>query len=1504
MPGNSGKWSQEFDPKLESFENYVERLGHYFIAQGIEDGLKKSTFLSRCGPVVYDNLKNLCHPEKPDDLSYREIIKRLKEHYKPAPMLIFERYQFSKCFRSDGEKIADFAVRLRKLSTTCQFGDFWESALCMQFVVGLSMPKAQDKLLQERVLTLNKAVGMAQTVESASSTYAQLTEKATGNSSSTTASVNKVSRKGSSNKFFKKNRDSRRDSQATSKQCWRCGRNDHPHRNCYYKSHKCHECHKYGHAKWKCADVQKFKSKNDKSGSAEKPKSKKNVSALEVCSDSDSDNDDSYAMFSVRSMYDAIDCENDTDSEDDYFAMYSINVDENLSDDNEMNFPNDCQMKLSNDVVNCSSDVENFASDVEMLSDDIEVALSQNVKLNVSNDMYVSNDEMYVSNDEMSNDEMSNEVPGYVTSHDLENDVSYDESVLLCQVDSGVSAGDPYYANVKVNGTKIKFEIDTAAAVSVISEQLYNKFWSNVSLLKPSAVLKGYSGTKLEVLGEFKAQIDYQGQNVNSVLRVIKGNRPPLLGRDMLRCLKLDWANIFAVRNDSRLDGMLSRYKSVFSDKPGLISGYEADIPVDREISPIFKKAYPVPFPLQAQVRKQLQEGIDRGIFVPVSKSEWASPQVIVVKENGSLRLCGDYKVTVNQALEKDPYPLPTVEELLSKLGDGKVFSKIDLKDAFQQLRLSDKSKSLLTVNSIVGLLQYERMPFGIKTAPQVFQKVMDKILAGISNVTCYIDDILVWSRSREEHYAILEQVLRRLQEHNVRARLSKCTFLENSIDYLGHRIDEKGIHPSEEKVKSLKLAPIPTNVSELKAFLGLVNFHGKFMKNLSSLLHPLNQLLRKDVNWKWCKRCQFAFEECKRLISADSCLVAYDVRRQLKLSCDASAYGLGSVLSHVMDDGSERPIAMASRTLSVAEKNYSQLEKEALSLIFGVKKFHKYIYGKKVTLVTDHKPLAVILGPKTGIPTLAAARLQRWSLILSAYDYDIEYRKGSEHSNADGLSRLPDPTESAPKVSTVKSVTLNSIPIDAAMIQKALKEDSLLSKVYDYVLHGWPAHVNEAEIEPYFRKRNELSVESGCLLWGYRVVIPESLRDVMLQELHAEHLGIVSMKRLARGYLWWPGLDSNLEEIAHNCEICQALRNSPAVAPLHPWTYPSTVFERVHIDFAEKDKMYYLILVDSYSKWVEVFPMRTTTAEKTIEVLRGCFARFGLPQMLVSDNGPQFTSSLFQNFMQSNGIEHKLVPAYHPSSNGAAERTVQIVKRALEKISREKERDGSFRYLSQFLFTYRITPQSTTGKSPSELFLKRVPRSRFSLLKPSLSRHVQTKQDDQIRNHTKSVKVREFQLGDKVQVKNYRGPEKWSLGEVVKRCGPLTYIVDVGSVKRFVHVDQLLLSKNNQSSVSFDFSDFEPKSNVNVNVSTENQSETQFTENVENFQNAPMNFEFGSDITNEVGSKTANVENLVPSTQTGVRILTPKPKVKPTTPVVVRRNPTRERRAPIKLDL
>ena len=524
-----------------------------------------------------------------------------------------------------------------------------------------------------------------------------------------------------------------------------------------------------------------------------------------------------------------------------------------------------------------------------------------------------------------------------------------------------------------------------------------------------------------------------------------------------------------------------------------------------------------------------------------------------------------------------------------------------------------------------------------------------------------------------------------------------------------------------------------------------------------------------------------------------------YDAGKHIRLACDASSYGIGAVISHVMDDGSERPIAMASRTLTKAERGFAQLEKEGLSLIFGVKKFHMYLYGKSFTLITDHLPIVKILGPKTGIPALAEARMQRWSLILSAYDYTIEYRKSADHANADGLSRLPD--ELAEPGNEVHDMPINlvsfanELPVMVKDISEATRKDPVLSKCYEYTLNGWPNHVTDDILKTFYRRRSELSAEQGCLLWGLRVVIPPCYRERLLNELHEEHHSIVQMKGLARCYLWWPGLDADIEEKIKDCERCQSVRNIPAEAPMHPWISPTRVWQRVHIDFAEKNKQMFLVLIDSHSKWIEVFPMTSTTSTKTIECLRSCFASYGIPEQLVSDNGPQFTSDEFKRFTTTSGIKHTLVPAYHPSSNGAAERSVQILKRRLEKVCDGVQGLLNHR-LANFLLLYRSTPHTTTGRSPAELFLKRQPSTRFSCLKPLLAQTVEDKQEIQRQQHDKTAsrETRIFHGGDRVGVRSFRGGrEKWLWGNITKVCGPHTYVVNVAGARRYVHVDHII---------------------------------------------------------------------------------------------------------------
>ena len=339
----------------------------------------------------------------------------------------------------------------------------------------------------------------------------------------------------------------------------------------------------------------------------------------------------------------------------------------------------------------------------------------------------------------------------------------------------------------------------------------------------------------------------------------------------------------------------------------------------------------------------------------------------------------------------------------------------------------------------------------------------------------------------------------------------------------------------------------------------------------------------------------------------------------------------------------------------------------------------------------------------------------------------------------------------------------------------------------------GWPRQVQEEALQPYFKQRFELSVEQDCVLWGLRVVIRKALHDRILEDLHADHPGVCRMKSLARSYLWWPSLDKAIESVLQNCTACQSTRKQPATALLVPWKWPVQVWQRVHMDYAEKDGVYFFVVVDAHSKWPEVFSTSSTTTYKTIEMLSHLFAAYGLPEEIVSDNGPQFVSEEMHHFMKKHGIQHTRVPRYHPVSNGEAERYVQILKQALQAGKIEPGKSLQLR-LSSFLFSYRNTPHTVTGQTPAELFLKRTPRTRLSLLHPNLAQHVEEHQTKVKQQHDADhSKTRGFLPGNLVLVRNFRGKDKWQCGTVILWRGPLAYQVRVGEHMCHVHIDHLL---------------------------------------------------------------------------------------------------------------
>ena len=607
---------------------------------------------------------------------------------------------------------------------------------------------------------------------------------------------------------------------------------------------------------------------------------------------------------------------------------------------------------------------------------------------------------------------------------------------------------------------------------------------------------------------------------------------------------------------------------------------------------PKFYKARSVPFALRSKVDAELADLQSEGIVLPVKHSNWAAPIVPVLKKNGKIRICGDYKLTINQSAPTETYPLPLIDELFAAMSGGKYFSKLDLKNAYLQLPLDSASKQYLTINTPRGLFQYNRLPFGVASAPAIFQRHMEVLLQGLDGVSVYLDDILVAGRTLHEHELRLGAVLRRLQDAGMRLNKQKCFFLRSSIEYLGHVIDEAGIHPTEEKVTAIKDAPAPTNVTQLRSFLGLINYYNKFLPNLAATLTPLYTLLNKKQPWVWNDEQQVAFQAANDALQSNTLLTHYNPSKPLLLACDASDYGIGAVLSHVLDDGKERPIAYISRTLSSAEKHYSQLEKEALAIIFAVKKLHRYLLGRHFTIESDHQPLKTLLGETCKIPHMASSRIIHWAITLSAYRYSFRYKEGKKLQNADALSRLPRPVSSShghiPADVIAVIHHLSSSAVDAQAIQEWTAKDPVLSCVYRFVLTGWPSNKLSPEFQPYATRKSELSALNGCILWSARVIIPPQGRQPLLEELHNTHLGASKMKALAHSYIWWPGMDEEINNLVKSCSVCQQSQPAPAVAPLHSWEWPSEPWSRLHLDFAGPFMGHmFLIIVDAHSKWL-----------------------------------------------------------------------------------------------------------------------------------------------------------------------------------------------------------------------------------------------------------------------------------------------------------------------------
>ena len=842
-----------------------------------------------------------------------------------------------------------------------------------------------------------------------------------------------------------------------------------------------------------------------------------------------------------------------------------------------------------------------------------------------------------------------------VTNESQDEDSYLELSTLSLYMLRNEFAGrKPVIISVKINEKlDTNMEVDTGAAVSVMSKETFLNLPGKRGKLVPTQLkLRTYTGETVIPLGVGRVHVTLGNQKLELPITVVDGNVPTLMGRDWLQKLKLDWESLFpaatheldvsAGANKSledepasinkldvkaEVDKLIKEFPTVFTEELGCFTGHKIEIPVPDDVIPKYFKPRRVSYALLSRVEEELEKLEKQGVWEKVKYSKWAAPIVTVMKDpkdpSGPIRICGDYKLTVNRVAPLDNYPVPSVTDQLATLEGAVVFSKLDLSQAYQQLPLEEKTRELLTISTHRGLYRPFRLQFGVHSATGIFQRVMEQTLAGIPGVKVRVDDILIGAKSVLELLYKLRIVLQRLKAAGFTVNWKKCQFFKEEVIYCGHIVSGKGVKPISSNVDAILKAPAPKNVTEVKAFLGMVNYYNMFMEDLATITEPIHALLRKETPWEWSSSCQQAFDKLKRMIVSAPILTHFDPEKEIFVHADASPYGLGAVLSHLMADGKEKPVSFSSRTLSSAERNYAHIEKEGLSLVFAVKKFHQYLFGYRFTIFTDHKPLLGLFGEEKGLPGEVSGRILRWALLLSAYNYVLKYRPGVDHANCDGISRLPLPLDSEDVSTQVVSVQLLDVeccPVSEEEVRTMTRRDPIISKLLRVILQGWNG-VADPELRDFRLHASELSTEGGCVLWGSRVVIPRSLQGRVLKMLHEMHPGMSRMKALARSYVWWPRIDSDVETVVRSCITCQEHQKKPAAAPVHPWEQPFCAWQRLHIDHAETKKMIFLILVDVYSRWLEVVKVASTSTKETVNKLRSIFATHGLPEVIVSDN-------------------------------------------------------------------------------------------------------------------------------------------------------------------------------------------------------------------------------------------------------------------------------------------
>ena len=920
------------------------------------------------------------------------------------------------------------------------------------------------------------------------------------------------------------------------------------------------------------------------------------------------------------------------------------------------------------------------------------------------------------------------------------------------------------HIHVEIANKRFECIADTGAARNILPSHLY-KGKSDKCNLK----LKAFGGAEIEIVGSVELPIRYN--DVEFLATFILVNTPdenfPLLCTDT--CVNLGILDELKVACNKVVPACVNENADLFEGL-GRVKKVRCQLFVKENAIPRCFATRRLPPALLGDIEKQLAKLEKLDVIEKITYSEWCFPIVPVRKKDGSVRICVDFRY-LNESLIREPFQLPSLEEIFTQLSEARMFSSLDATSGYHQIVVDPESRKYLSFTTPIGRYQYKRLPFGVSNAPELYQKVMSHIFKGLKGVIIYLDDILVFAKNQQEHDERLKEVLKRVRDSGIKLNKEKCQFAVSKIKFLGHELSEKGIMPQLSKITALTEYPVPQTVKEVRSFLGLAEYVGhRFINGYSEYTAHIWPAI-KDDKFNWSADTQNYFDALKVQFAKIEPLKFYDPQKDVAIQIDASGIGLGAVL--LQDD---KPVMFASRKLLSAETRYTHIEKEFLGLVFALFRFKTFIFGKHVKVYTDNKPMMSFVNREIDKMPL---RIQKWILALQPFDFTLVHLAGVKNKFADALSRAPIDSSRHTEETTEETVclVLSDPPVTLKELMESTACDDELQCLKESLINGSTGRHDLIKSYVTNVSRMSLDADRELIFFDSRIIVPKALRHKILREAHAGHIGQNQMADIIRSNFYWPKLYADVEKYVRNCSTCVTFSCSNKRAPMRavgdsvkePW-------HTIAVDFVGggdvlNGKLLFSV-IDYASRYPFAVPVKTSSAREAINVLTEIFAIFGMPRVLISDNGPAFVSEEFTNFLSRCNVEHRRASTYYPQSNGVVERFHYTFKRRMQKLLHDHVRFDIA--LRQCLFDIRRAPNTSTGEAPFSLLFKRAMPTQWHFY--SDKGPVCSKRDLQKtyvkRDERHHAKLLHFNIGDTVLLRNGKNSYFTKQCHIVSKVG------------------------------------------------------------------------------------------------------------------------------------